>query len=133
MFKALGLFLIITIMGCATVPVDNIPNEQGETCGLITDLAELLPMYVMEKDSKTGLGGTVPNTPVKADLQSDIDRSVFMLAEKLNNDVTAIRSAFFTVIALRNMAPCDAENIRMSWQTMDKIVESIESHYAISQ
>lgn len=131
--RQIFIIWVLLMEGCGTVPVDNITNEQGETCGLITDLAALLPMYVIERDSKTGLGGTVPNTPIKADLQSDVDRSVFMLAEKLNNDVTAIRSAFFTVIALRNMAPCDAENIRLSWETMNKIVESIESHYAISQ
>lgn len=130
--RIITILLVALMVGCQSIPVTMIENEEGIKCGVITDLGLLMPLYVVEKDSDIEIGGTIPHTPIELEIESEIDREIVMLAEKMNNDVIAIRSVLLNVIILRNLAPCNEANIKYSWQTMDLIIKSMERHYTYS-
>lgn len=128
MKKVFWLFLFLT--GCSPGYVTDYGLSEGDQyCGMITDVSELLSVYMTEKDSVSAVDGVIPGTTVNATLRADIDRTVHRLAEDMTNDVTAIRSVLFTIIVLRNLAPCDDENIKYSWIAVNNAIGALERHY----
>ena len=127
------VMLTVILVGCGSGYVrDESMDKDLQYCGMISNVSELLDIYVTERDSRQSLAGVIPNTPVRAALGSDINRSIHLLAEQMTNDVTAIRSVLFTVIVLRNMAPCDPDNIALSWAAVNNAIGALERHYGVS-
>lgn len=124
------IIMALLLSGCNPGYVSDQRLDDGtQYCGMITNVSELLNVYVTEKDTESAIAGTIPGTPVNAALKADIDRTVHVLADRMTNDVTAIRSVLFTIVLLRNLAPCDQENIKYSWVAVNHAINALERHY----
>jgi len=123
--------LLSNFSGTGTTQVMQV-EEGTKICAPITNVEQLMPVYVIQDTSKYDFGATIPagGVPIPLEFGKDKSHEMYSLADKLNQDNIAIQSVLYTMVMLRNAAPCDELNIKMSWETMKDVVRYLKETYA---
>jgi len=136
--KIFLMCLVVTLLsGCAALFKPTGTTRVMEVadgikvCAPITNVDQLMPVYVVQDTSKYKVGFEVPTEiPVGVDLEKDSKHSFYSLADTMNQDNIAIQAVLYTMVMLRNAAPCNETNIKMSWEAMNNVIDSLKSTYA---
>lgn len=145
---ALGVGAACLTTGCAKpghvkvkVISDTVVTEEGVTtttlpqmCGVIDNISELMVGFKVVDNSDTQVGLKVPTEiPIEFRVDRDKEHNAYYLQEKHGQDNIAINNFLLSAVLMRNMAPCDPENIRLGWETMKLFINVMGKAYGPSR
>ncbi|MBE9561851.1 MAG: hypothetical protein IMF12_03160 [Proteobacteria bacterium] len=113
----------VLINGCALPGMvnDRVLDREDMLCTTIKNVDNILPNHVLIKDRDTDVGVAIPSTPIDVKFKHTSEGTVIRLSEVMNQDNIALRSFQYLLVVGRNAAPCDPDNIRMFWQSVDNL------------